>query len=179
MISTTRLQSVALVAIVALPRAVEAQYPYGRRRSRLASGAIAGIAVACACAALFCFLLAFCMRRRRQRAVLGRMGHIEARPVQQYQAPPSHFQGPPPSQPSYQGAYQPPPGPAPGRASPPPPPPAYDGGAKEQTYAPPPGSPPVQSQGTQSTYAPPPGAPPQAHTNDKDNGFIGGFRPQA
>ncbi|KAL1675790.1 hypothetical protein EV122DRAFT_267847 [Schizophyllum commune] len=183
---TRTLRAAALGALLALPKTASAQYydPYRRRRTGLARGAIAGIAIACACLALFCFVLAFFLRRRRLRAFqASRINHVEARPVA-FQPPASqwNYQGPPPSQPSYTGAapYQPE---QPGYkayeapTSPPPPPPAYDtaAGAKDQTaYAPPPGSPPA---GSSSQYAPPPGPPPAAHTTGKDDGsFIGGFR---
>ncbi|KAL1659584.1 hypothetical protein GGF50DRAFT_107340 [Schizophyllum commune] len=185
-IDTRTLRAAALGALLALPKTASAQYydPYRRRRTGLARGAIAGIAIACACLALFCFVLAFFLRRRRLRAFqASRINHVEARPVA-FQPPASqwNYQGPPPSQPSYTGAapYQPE---QPGYkayeapTSPPPPPPAYDtaAGAKDQTsYAPPPGSPPA---GSSSQYAPPPGPPPAAHTTGKDDGsFIGGFR---
>ncbi|KAL1720364.1 hypothetical protein EV715DRAFT_262698 [Schizophyllum commune] len=195
---TRTLRAAALGALLALPKMASAQYydPYRRRRTGLARGAIAGIAIACACLALFCFVLAFFLRRRRLRAFqASRINHVEARPVA-FQPPASqwNYQGPPPSQPSYTGAqpnytgqqsytgspYQPE---QPGYkayeapTSPPPPPPAYDtaAGAKDQTsYAPPPGSPPA---GSSSQCAPPPGPPPAAHTTGKDDGtFIGGFR---
>ncbi|KAF7348052.1 hypothetical protein MSAN_01757600 [Mycena sanguinolenta] len=39
-----------------------------------------------------------------------------------------------------------------------------------------PNPPPPYTNGQQGAYAPPPGPPPQAHVNDQQNNFVGGFR---